>query len=109
MFVENVIQHGVSSLRATATESFIELVDAFDMLAFTADEDYAARASVDRVHDAEHTRQFFRLGVMAITFWLPMVLSEAARTPEPFLPLTLGAISKLVEMSICLVPDTRHA
>lgn len=59
MFVENMIQHGASSLRATTAESVIELLDLNSMSAGMADEDYAARASVDCVHDAEHNRQFF--------------------------------------------------
>jgi len=45
---------------ATATESVIELVDALSMWAVKADEDYAARVFVDRVHHGEHTRCLFR-------------------------------------------------
>jgi len=49
-------QHGTRSLRATATESVIELGDALSMWAVMADEDHAARVFVDRVHNSEHTR-----------------------------------------------------
>jgi hypothetical protein len=54
-----VFQHCTGGLRATATEPFIELVDALGMWAVMADEDYAARVFVDRVHHAEHTRCSF--------------------------------------------------
>jgi hypothetical protein len=60
MLVVYMLQHGASGLRATTTESVIELVDAHGMWAVKADEDNAARVSVDRVHHAEHTRCFFR-------------------------------------------------
>ncbi|MFZ0796654.1 MAG: hypothetical protein WCA13_05765 [Terriglobales bacterium] len=57
---EYMLQHGTSSLRATAAESVIELVDVLGMWTVKADEDYAVRASADHVHDAEHTRSLFR-------------------------------------------------
>jgi len=55
-----MLQQGTSGLRATATESVTELVDVLGMWAVRADEDYAARVFVDRVHDAEHTAALFR-------------------------------------------------
>jgi len=55
-----MLQHGTSGLRATAAESVIKLVDVLSMWAVKADEDYAARISADRVHDAEHTHNLFR-------------------------------------------------
>jgi hypothetical protein len=60
VLVAYMLQHGASGLRATATESVIELVDAHGMWAVKADEDYAARVFVDRVHHAEHTAAHFR-------------------------------------------------
>ena len=48
---KHVFQHCTRSLRATATESVIELVDALSMWAVMADEDHAARVFVDRVHN----------------------------------------------------------
>jgi len=43
MLVAYMLQHGTSGLRATATESVIELVDVLGMWAVKADEDHAAR------------------------------------------------------------------
>ena len=60
MFVTCVFQHDTSGLRATAIKSVIELVDVLGMWAVKADEDNAARVSVDRVHHAEHTPALFR-------------------------------------------------
>jgi hypothetical protein len=60
VLVAYVLQHGMSGLRATATKFVIELVDALSMWAVIADEDHAARVFVDRVHNPEHTRCFFR-------------------------------------------------
>jgi hypothetical protein len=54
-----MLQHGSCGLRATATESVIELVDVLGMWAVNTDEDHAARVFVDRVHNAEHTRGLF--------------------------------------------------
>ncbi len=51
VLVAYMLQHGMSGLRATATESVIELVDALGMWAVMADEDDAARVLVDRVHN----------------------------------------------------------
>ena len=51
-----MLQHGICGLRATATESVIELVDALSMWAVMADEDHAAGVFVDRVHNPEHAR-----------------------------------------------------
>ena len=73
-----MLQHGTSGLRATATETVIELVDVLGMGAVKADEDYTVRVSVDRVHVAGHTRCAFPLGVIAITFRLPPFGREGA-------------------------------
>ena len=59
VLVAYMLQHGACGLRATATEPFIELVDALSMWAVMADQDHAARVFVDRVHHAEHTRCSF--------------------------------------------------
>ncbi len=78
VLVAYMLQHGTSGLRATAAETVIELVDVLGMWAVKADEDYAARVSVDRVHVAKHTHCAFPPGVIAITFRLPPFGREGA-------------------------------
>jgi hypothetical protein len=60
VLVAHMLQHGSCGLRATATESVIELVYVLGMWAVMADEDHAARVIVDCVHDSEHTRCSYR-------------------------------------------------
>jgi hypothetical protein len=74
-----MLQHGTRGLRATATESVIELVDALGMWAGKADENHAARVFVDRVHHAQHTRLPFPSGVIVITFRLPSFEREGTQ------------------------------
>jgi hypothetical protein len=76
-----MLQHGTSGLRAMATESVIELVDVLGMWAVRADEDYASRVFVDRVHDAEHTRCPFPPGVIVITLGLPSFFGALRNVP----------------------------
>ena len=78
VLVACMLQHGACGLRATATESVIELVDALSMWAVKADEDYAARVFVDRVHHGEHTRCLFRPVLIVITFRSPPFGREGA-------------------------------
>ena len=73
-----MLQHSASGLRATATESVIELVDVLGMWAVKADEDHAARVFVDRVHHAEHTRFPVLPGVIVITLPLPSFEREGS-------------------------------
>lgn len=61
VLVVYMIQHGTSSLRATVTEPVIELVNPLNVrTVLTVENQTAALASADCVHDAEHIPDRFR-------------------------------------------------
>lgn len=69
-----MLQHGPSGLRARASESAIELIDAQGMRALVASEDHVIVISwrpVDCVHQPENTYFLFLPRVISITFQLP--------------------------------------
>lgn len=72
VLVVYLIQHGTSSLRATVTEPVIELVNPLNVrTVLTVENQTAAPASADCVHDAEHIPDRFPLVVIGITLELP--------------------------------------